>query len=99
MPGRAISLPPSWCHGIPERAGGNHVVQPLPRFARILQTVTIEAQIDLEARTVFQVLVDHTAPLLVCGLAQEDDAHPALSQADEKLALHLAQRSDLWPAP
>jgi len=68
------------------------VDQPSPRFARVLQTVTIEVQIDLSARKVFQVMVDHTAPLHAWGLAEEDEAWPALSLPDETLALDLAAR-------
>lgn len=73
--------------------------QSSPRFARVLQTVTIEVQIDLDTCAVLQVFVDHTAPLRACGLAQEDDPLPALAEEDETLALQLAQRSDRWPEP
>lgn len=65
----------------------------LPRFARVFHTVTIEIQVDLAARTVFQVLIDHTAPLRACGLAlEEDEERPALPAQDERLALDIAAR-------
>jgi hypothetical protein len=61
------------------------------RFAKVLHTVTIEVQVDLATRDVFQVLVDHTSPLVVSPGAD-------LPAAEAKDALAIAERSlASWP--
>jgi hypothetical protein len=64
--------------------------QSSPRFAHVSHTLTIEVQIDLLTRTVFQVLIDHTAPLRACGQAEDDDPFPSLKEDDERFALSAA---------
>ena len=65
------------------------------RLARVLHTVTVAVDLDLEKRTVLQVLVDHTAPLRACGLPDEEGFE--LTPDDEDAAVELVIRStDPW---
>ena len=69
--------------------------RPPPRFARVLHTVTTAFDLDLEARTVLQILVDHTAPLRSFDISAPEE--PALSPEDEEAAFGIvATSADPW---
>jgi hypothetical protein len=63
-----------------------------PRFARVLHSVTTAFDLDLEARTVLQILVDHTAPLRSFDFTVEGE--PELTPEDEEAALCIVATSD-----
>jgi len=68
---------------------------PAHRFARVRHTVTIDFDLDLGTGTLFQVLVDHTAPLCAFGLPDEPGGE--LTPEDEEAALGLVIESrDPW---
>jgi hypothetical protein len=65
------------------------------RFARVLHTVTTAFDLDLEARTVLQIQVDHTAPFRSFNLTA--DGEPELSPEDEAVAIGIVTASaDPW---
>ena len=69
-----------------------------PRFARVVHTVTVAFDIDLDTRTLFQAYVDRTLPLRVFGLAPEDEVCPELTPDQQRTALDLAiQSAEAWP--
>jgi hypothetical protein len=72
--------------------------QPSPRYARVLQHVTVEFHIDLDAHLVYQVLTDFTTPLSVEPLTGPGEDRPCLSVDEQQLALELTRNSDIWPA-
>jgi hypothetical protein len=66
------------------------------RLARVLHTVTIEFDVDLDGRRVCQVLVDHTVPLRV---EEEDEGSPPLTNEERRTALDIVVNSaEAWPA-